>query len=67
MKAQTFEKFVANLVAKTAGQPIEVVDPEANVLSYHDEGMTEGEQVACAHLAAAEVLFENGYLQDLEG
>ena len=67
MKSQTFFRYVANLVEKSAGQPIEVVDPEANVLSYHDDGMTEGEQVACAHLAAAEVLFENGYLEDLEG
>jgi hypothetical protein len=66
MKAYAFEKYVARLVEKVAHEKLEVVDPDHNVLVYHDEGMTEGEQITCANLAAAEVLFETGFLGDLD-
>lgn len=66
MTAPTFVKYVARLVEKVAHQDLEAVDSEANVLVYFDEGMPEGEQITCANLAAAEVLFENGYLEEME-
>ena len=65
MKNLQFQRYVYKLVEKVAGQGIESVDPEANILVYFDEGMSEGDQVTCANLAAAEVLFENGYLAEM--
>ncbi len=66
MKNLQFQRYVYRLVEKVAGPGLESVVDEANILVYHDEGMTEGEQVTCANLAAAEVLFENGYLAEDE-
>jgi len=66
MKRHEFVAYVANLVSKTAGQPLQDVDPEANVVSYFDDGMEAKDQRACAHLAATEILFENGYLPEME-
>ena len=62
MKRKEFVSYVASLVSKVASSKIEEIDPEFNVLSYYDEGMELDEQVACANLAATEVLVENGYL-----
>jgi hypothetical protein len=62
MKRYEFVAYVAQLVSKTAGQPLKDVDPEANILAFYDDGMEPEEQVACAHLAATEVLEENGYV-----
>lgn len=62
MKRYEFVNYVAKLVSKTAGQPLQDVDPEANVLAYFDDGMEVQDQVACAHLAATSILEENGYI-----
>ena len=61
MKRHEFVSYVAQLVSKTAGRPIDDVDPDANILLFWDDGMETSEQVAMAHLAATEVLEENGY------
>jgi hypothetical protein len=66
MKNLQFQRYVYRLVEKVAGPGHEAVVDEANILVYHDEGMTEGEQVTCANLAAAEVLFENGFIPEDE-
>jgi hypothetical protein len=63
MKAKQFKSYVAGLVAKTAGQPLEDIDPEFDLSVYFDPGMEACDQVTCAHLAAAEVLFENGFIE----
>lgn len=61
MKVREFQSYVARLVEKVAQQPLSDVDPEADILLFWDEGMEEQEQVTMAHLAATEVLEENGY------
>jgi len=63
MKARQFESYVAGLVAKTAGQTLRDVDPDFDLAPYFDPGMETSDQVTCAHLAAAEVLFENGFIE----
>jgi hypothetical protein len=64
MKNLDFQKYVARQVEKVAGPGLESVVDEANILVYFDEGMSNKEQVVCANLAAAEVLFENGFLAE---
>jgi hypothetical protein len=62
MKVREFQSYVARLVEKGAQQPLSDVDPEADILLFWDEGMEPQDQVTMAHLAATEVLEENGYL-----
>jgi hypothetical protein len=62
MKRNQFVAYVAQLVAKTAGQPLEDVDADHNVEAFYDDGMEPKDQRACAHLAATEVLEENGFV-----
>ena len=66
MKNLQFQRYVYKLVEKVAGPGNEAAVDEANILVYFDEGMSEGEQVTCANLAAAEVLFENGFIAEDE-
>lgn len=61
MKVREFQSYVARLVEKVAQQPLSDVDPEADILLFWDEGMETQDQVTMAHLAATEVLEENGY------
>ena len=61
MKVREFQSYVARLVEKVAQQPLSDVDSEANILLFWDEGMEPQDQVTMAHLAATEVLEENGY------
>lgn len=63
MKSKQFESYVASLVAKTAGQPLKDVDPDFDLSVYFDPGMETCDQVTCANLAAAEILFENGFIE----
>ena len=61
MKVREFKSYVARLVEKVAQQPLSDVDSEADILLFWDEGMEPQDQVTMAHLAATEVLEENGY------
>ena len=64
MKFKEFEVCVGHLVSKVSGLPLPEVDGDFNVGDYFDGGAEKAEQILMAHLCAAEVLRENGYIND---
>lgn len=64
MKCSEFHVCVGHLVSKVAGLPLRDVDNDFNVNDYFDGGAEKDEQILAAHLCAAEILRENGYINE---